>query len=69
MKKGMLNLTVFYTLLLCVLMLCAQVGEISAKSNAKTNNRDRELSMMMRNMYLGTDFGEIFIAQCRQELL
>jgi endonuclease/exonuclease/phosphatase family metal-dependent hydrolase len=69
MKKGMLNLTVFYTLLLCVLMLCAQVGELSAKSNAKANNRYRELSVMTRNMYLGTDFGEIFAAQNGQELV
>ncbi len=69
MKKGMLNLTVFYTLLLCVLMLCAGVGELSAKPNAKANNRDRQLSVMTRNMYLGTDFGEIFAAQSGQELV
>ncbi len=69
MKKEMLNLTVFYTLLLCVLMLCAGVGELSAKPDAKANNRDRELSVMTRNMYLGTDFGEIFAAQTPQELV
>ena len=69
MKKPMLNLTVFYTLLLCVLMLCAGVGELSAKPTAKANNRDRELSVMTRNMYLGTDFGEIFAAQTGEELV
>jgi len=69
MKKRMLNLTVFYTLLLCVLILGAEVGEISAKSNAKANNRDRELSVMTRNMYLGTDFSEIFAAQTFEELV
>lgn len=69
MKKGMLNLTVIYTLLLCVLMLGAGVGELSAKSNAKANNRDRELSVMTRNMYLGTDFSEIFAAQTPEQLV
>ncbi len=69
MKKRMLNLPVFYTLLLCVLMLCAGVGELSAKPTAKANNRDRELSVMTRNMYLGTDFGEIFAAQTGEELV
>ncbi len=69
MKKRMLNLTAFYTLLLCVLMLCAEVGELSAKSNSKANNRDRELSVMTRNMYLGTDFSEIFAAQTPEQLV
>lgn len=69
MKKGTLNLTVFYALLLCVLMLGAEVGELSAKSGAKANNRDRELGVMTRNMYLGTDFGEIFAAQTPEELV
>jgi hypothetical protein len=69
MKKRMLNLPVFYTLLLCVLMLGAEVGELSAKSNAKANNRDRELGLMTRNMYLGTDFSEIFAAQTPEELV
>ncbi len=69
MKKGMLNLTVFYTLLFCVLMFCAQVGELSAKPDAKANNRDRELNVMTRNMYLGTDFSEIFAAQTGEQLV
>jgi endonuclease/exonuclease/phosphatase family metal-dependent hydrolase len=65
MKKRMLNLPVFYILLLCLLMLSAGVGELSAKAN----NRDREISVMTRNMYLGTSFDEIFQAQTQQELL
>jgi endonuclease/exonuclease/phosphatase family metal-dependent hydrolase len=69
MKKRMLNLPVFYTLLLCVLMLCAGVGELSAKSNTNGNNRDRELNVMTRNMYLGTDFDDIFAAQTNQQLV
>ena len=69
MKKRMLNLPVFYTLLLCVLMICAGVGELSAKPNANANNRDRELGVMTRNMYLGTDFSEIFAAQSPEELV
>jgi endonuclease/exonuclease/phosphatase family metal-dependent hydrolase len=69
MKKQMLNLTVFYTLLLCVLIFCVQVSELSAKPNAKGNNRDREISVMTRNMYLGTDFSEIFAARSGNELL
>jgi len=62
MKKIMFKLSVFYTLLLCVLMLCAGVGEVSAKFDAKANNSDRELGVMTRNMYLGTDFDNIFAA-------
>jgi endonuclease/exonuclease/phosphatase family metal-dependent hydrolase len=69
MKKQMLNLPVFYTLLLCALMLCSGVGELSAKPDAKGNNRDREISVMTRNMYLGTDFSEIFAAQNGNELV
>ena len=69
MKKRMLNLPVFYTLLLCVLMFCAQVGELSAKPNTNGNNRDRELNVMTRNMYLGTDFDEIFAAQTGEQLV
>ncbi len=69
MKKRMLNLPVFYTLLLCVLMLGAEVGELCAKSNAKANNRNRELGVMTRNMYLGTDFDDIFAAQTFEQLV
>ena len=69
MKKRILNLPVFYALSLCLLMLCAQVGELSAKSGANLNNRNRELNVMTRNMYLGTSFDEIFLAQTQQELV
>ncbi len=67
MKKGMLKLSIYSILLLCVLMLSAGDGEANAKFNV--NNSDRELSVMTRNMYLGTDFGEIFAAQTPEQLV
>jgi endonuclease/exonuclease/phosphatase family metal-dependent hydrolase len=60
MKKRMLRQSIYSILIFCVLMLSVGVGEVSAKFNA--NNRDRELSVMTRNMYLGTDFNDIFTA-------
>lgn len=69
MKKGMLKLSIYSTLLWCVLMLSAEVGEVSAKFNAQANNRDRELRVMTRNMYLGTDFDDIFAAQTPEQLV
>ena len=62
MKKRMLKLSIYSILLLCVLMLSAEVGEVSAQFNA-------ELSVMTRNMYLGTDFDEIFAAQTFEQLV
>jgi endonuclease/exonuclease/phosphatase family metal-dependent hydrolase len=50
-------------------MLCAGVGELHAAPDARSNNRDRELSVMTRNLYLGTDFTEIFAAQTPEELV
>jgi hypothetical protein len=64
----MLKLSIYSTLLWCVLMLSAEVGEVSAKFNAQANNRDRGLRVMTRNMYLGTDFDDIFAAQTPEEL-
>jgi len=69
MKKRMFKLSVFYTLLLCVLVLSAGVGKVSAKSDAQANNRARELRVMTRNMYLGTDFDDIFAAQTPEQLV
>lgn len=69
MKKRMLKSFIYSILMFCVLMLSAIVGEVSAKPDAKANNRDRELGVMTRNMYLGTDFTEIFAAQSEQELV
>ncbi len=62
MKKRMLKLFVYSIFAWCVLMLSAGVGEVGAKPDAKANNRDRELGVMTRNMYLGTDFDDIFNA-------
>ena len=53
--------------LLCALMLSAGIGEVGAQLNE--NNRDRDLRVMTRNLYLGTDFDEIFAAQTPQELV
>src|SRR5215210_608841 len=66
MKKRILKLFV-YSNLLCVLIFSAGVGEISAQ--LIPNNRNRDLGVMTRNMYLGTDFGEIFAAQTPQQLV
>ena len=67
MKKRMLRQFICSILMFCVLTLSAGVGETSAQSNA--NNRNRELGVMTRNMYLGTDFDEIFAAQTPEELV
>ena len=67
MKKRMLKLFVYSNLLLCVLILSAEVGEVGAQ--LIPNNRNRDLGVMTRNMYLGTDFDEIFAAQTPEELV
>lgn len=69
MKKRMLKIPVFYTLLLSISLLSTGLIEVSAKSDAKTNNRDRDINVMTRNMYLGTSFDEIFQAQSQQQLV
>ncbi len=51
------------------LLLGSGIGKVSANFNAQANNRDRELSVMTRNMYLGTDFDEIFAAQTPEQLV
>src|SRR5688572_18585563 len=66
MKKRMLKISV-YSNLLCVLLLSAVAGEISAQ--LLPNNRNRDLGVMTRNMYLGTDFAEIFAAQTPEQLV
>ena len=66
MKKRTLRQSIYLIMILCVLML-AGIGEASAQLNA--NNRDREFGVMTRNMYLGTDFSEIFAAQTPEELV
>ncbi len=66
MRERNLKLSI-YTVLIFALILCAGVGEGNAKF--VENNRDRELGVMTRNMYLGTDFGEIFAAQTPEELV
>ena len=58
MKKRMLVTTIYPALLMCVLMFAATVGEVSGRQ--KADNRGRELSVMTRNMYLGTDFDGVF---------
>lgn len=67
MKKRILRQSIYSMLMLCALMFAAEVGEASAKF--KANNRDREFGVMTRNMYLGTDFSEIFAAQTPEELV
>jgi endonuclease/exonuclease/phosphatase family metal-dependent hydrolase len=67
MKKGMLGQSIYTMLMLGVLILAAQTGEVRAKLGE--NNRDRDLGVMTRNMYLGTDFDEIFAAQTPEELV
>ena len=65
-KNRMLKLSIYSTFVWCAFMLSA-VGNVSAQLNA--NNRDRDLSVMTRNMYLGTDFDEIFAAQTFEQLV
>ena len=67
MKKIMLKLSVYSNLLLCILILSAGVGEVRAQ--LLSYNRHRELGVMTRNMYLGTDFAEIFAAQTPEQLV
>lgn len=67
MKKRMLKKSICSTLMLCLLILTVGIGETSAQFTE--NNRDRNLSVMTRNMYPGTDFGEIFAAQTFEELV
>lgn len=66
MKKIMLRRSIYSVLMFCLLTF-AGIGEASAQLTG--NSRDRELSVMTRNMYLGTDFGEIFAAQTPEELV
>src|SRR6187401_304546 len=67
MKKGILQKSQNYICLICVLILFVGTGKVSAKLGE--NNRNRELSVMTRNLYLGTDFDEIFAAQTPEELV
>jgi endonuclease/exonuclease/phosphatase family metal-dependent hydrolase len=67
MKKGKIKRSIYAIFLLGVLMLCAGAGEVSAKFGE--NNRDRDLSVMTRNLYLGTEFDEIFAATTPEELV
>ena len=55
----MLKKTIYYVFVLCVLTFGASVGEASSRQR---DNRDRDLSVMTRNMYLGTDFDGVFSA-------
>jgi endonuclease/exonuclease/phosphatase family metal-dependent hydrolase len=41
----------------------------AAGKNEQTSNKDRALTVLTRNMYLGTDFDEIFAAQSQEELV
>jgi hypothetical protein len=50
-------------------LLMATAFLVLGSSTAFSNNRDRQLTVMTRNMYLGTDFGEIFAAQSEFELI
>ena len=67
MKKGNIRKSIYSMFLSGVLMLCVGAGNVSAKFGE--NNRDRDLSVMTRNLYLGTDFDEIFAAQTPEELV
>ena len=66
MKKGNLRQSICTVFILCALMLSA-IGETRAQIHE--DNRDRDLSVMTRNLYLGTDFDEIFAAQTPEELV
>ncbi|MGB7200910.1 MAG: endonuclease/exonuclease/phosphatase family protein [Pyrinomonadaceae bacterium] len=63
----MRNILFRQSLVLFLLLVSAGTGVVSAQS--KDASRGRELSVMTRNMYLGTDFGEIFAAQTPEELV
>lgn len=55
------------SLVLFLLLVSAGTGVVGAQS--KGGDRSRDMSVMTRNMYLGTDFGEIFAAQTPEELV
>ena len=61
----MLNLGFYSIFVFCSLIL--STVDVSAQSTA--NNRDRELGVMTRNMYLGTEFDAIFAAPDQFSLL
>jgi endonuclease/exonuclease/phosphatase family metal-dependent hydrolase len=65
MKNRNLRQSIYSIFALCVLLFTA--ANVSAQ--IRENNRDRDLSVMTRNLYLGTDFDEIFAAQTPQELV
>jgi endonuclease/exonuclease/phosphatase family metal-dependent hydrolase len=67
MKKENLRHFVYSMFTLCALLLSAGTGTVKAQSGE--NNRDRDLGVMTRNLYLGTDFDEIFAAQTPEELV
>ena len=49
--------------------LILSAGIVGAKAQFHENDRDRDLGVMTRNLYLGTDFDEIFAAQTPEELV
>src|SRR5215203_1950762 len=67
MKKRNLRQTICSMFMLCVLTFSAGIGTVTAQLNE--DNRNRDLSVMTRNLYPGTDFDEIFAAQTPEELV
>ena len=57
----MLNRTLTFLLIACLISVSANA--------AQANERDRDVRVVTYNMYLGTDFTEIFSAQSLPEVL
>ena len=65
MKSSKVKLMLRTVWILCVVALLSATGAANPRLNdndRQDNNRDRELVVMTRNMYLGTDFGPILSA-------
>jgi hypothetical protein len=67
MNSRMLKSSLSSLLLLISLLLTGIVAEAGAA--VKGGNRHREFNVMTRNLYLGTDFDDIFAAQTFEELV
>src|SRR5215204_1633656 len=66
MKKRILQKSLYLVFLSCALMFTVGIGNLSAQLK---ENRDRDLKVMTRNLYPGTDFDEIFAAGTPEELV
>jgi endonuclease/exonuclease/phosphatase family metal-dependent hydrolase len=57
------------TILTALCLALTLSGHVGSGAQARAENADRALTVMTRNLYLGTDLSEVFAAQSQNELV